>query len=78
VLKYAHKINNFSSLNLTKLDVLDKLDEIKIGVSYKIDGREINYIPGTLEELAGVKVDYETMPGWKSDISKINDYSKLP
>lgn len=56
-------INNLSSINLTKLDVLTGLEEIKIGVNYKINGDVIDYIPSTIEELAKVDVDYITLPG---------------
>jgi len=43
-------LNDFDSFNLTKIDVLDDLDEIKIGVNYKINGKVIDYMPSTLEE----------------------------
>ena len=42
-------LNDFDSFNLTKIDVLDDLDEIKIGVNYKINGKVIDYMPSTLE-----------------------------
>lgn len=58
-------INNYSSINLTKLDVLDKLDEIKIGVDYRLNGKVIDYMPSTLDEFSKVEVDYVTMKGWK-------------
>ena len=45
-------IQNLSSINLTKLDVLSEFDEVKIGANYKINGKVIDYIPSTLEELA--------------------------
>jgi adenylosuccinate synthase len=45
-------LNGFDSFNLTKLDVLDHLDEIKIGVNYRINGKVIDYMPSTLEEFA--------------------------
>jgi len=53
-IKYAHMICNFSSMNITKLDVLDQLAEIKIGIKYLINGKPIEYIPSTLEELSKV------------------------
>ena len=56
-------LNGFDSFNLTKIDVLDHLDEIKIGVNYKINGKKIDHMPSTLEEYAQVEVDYETLPG---------------
>ncbi len=63
VLKYSHLINDYSSINLTKLDILSELDEIKIGVEYRINGKAINYMPGTIDELSKVEVIYETMKG---------------
>lgn len=46
VLKYSHLINDYTALNLTKLDVLDDLDEVKIGVSYLVDGVKLESFPG--------------------------------
>jgi len=45
-------LNDFDSYNLTKIDVLDNLDEIKIGVNYKINRKKIEHMPSTLEEFA--------------------------
>jgi len=78
VLRYSHLINDYSSINLTKLDILSELDEIKIGIEYRINGKAINYMPGTIDELSKVEVIYETMKGWKKDISHITDFNKLP
>ncbi|XP_011004620.1 PREDICTED: adenylosuccinate synthetase, chloroplastic [Populus euphratica] len=78
-LKYVCQINGFSSLNLTKLDVLSEFSEIQIGVSYKqIDGTPVESFPGDLCLLEQLKVDYEVLPGWKSDISSIRKYADLP
>ncbi|KAI3742304.1 hypothetical protein L1987_59984 [Smallanthus sonchifolius] len=78
-LKYVCQINGFSSLNLTKLDVLSDLAEIKLGVSYKhSDGTPMNSFPADLSDLEQSKVDYETMPGWQADISSVRSYSDLP
>jgi len=77
-LRYTHLINNFTTLNLTKLDVLSNLDEIKIGVAYKYKGAVLESYPSSLEVLSGVTVEYETMPGWKSDISKARYLEDLP
>ncbi|PIA28823.1 hypothetical protein AQUCO_06600029v1 [Aquilegia coerulea] len=78
-LKYSCQINGFSSLNLTKLDVLSNFSEIKLGVSYKaIDGTPIESFPGDLRTLEQLKVEYEVLPGWQSDISSIRSYAELP
>lgn len=50
LLRYGNMINNYTSFNLTKLDVLSDLDEIKIGVDYVLNGQKIDYMPSTLLE----------------------------
>ncbi|OVA07007.1 Adenylosuccinate synthetase [Macleaya cordata] len=78
-LKYCCQINGFSSLNLTKLDVLSHLPEIQLGVAYKkIDNTPISSFPGDLHVLEQLKVEYEVLPGWQSDISSIRNYEELP
>lgn len=80
VLQYSHALNNFASLNITKLDVLSDLAEIKIGVRYHLDGKALpaGFMPSTLADYSRVTVEYETLPGWKCDISKVQTYEELP
>ena len=80
VIQYGHMINNYQSINLTKLDILDDLDEVKIGVAYKINGTRLlpGQMPSTLEDLYKVEVEYETMPGWKESIENCTDFDSLP
>lgn len=61
-------LNDFDSYNLTKIDVLDEFDEIKIGVNYLIDGKRIEHMPSTIEEYKKVTVQYITMPGFNLNI----------
>ncbi|KAF8733805.1 hypothetical protein HU200_014655 [Digitaria exilis] len=78
-LKYCCQINGFSSLNLTKLDVLTGLKEIKLGISYYTDdGNTVQSFPADLDLLEKIKVKYEALPGWEEDISSIRDYNALP
>ncbi|GAB4843837.1 Adenylosuccinate synthetase 2, chloroplastic [Ancistrocladus abbreviatus] len=78
-LKYSCQINGLSALNLTKLDVLSDLPEIQLGVAYKdVDGMPIKSFPADLRVLEHLKVDYEVLPGWQSDISTIRNYADLP
>lgn len=78
-LKYCCQINGFSSLNLTKLDVLSELSEIQLGISYWTpDGTPVKSFPADLSLLEQIKVEYETIPGWMCDISSVRDYSDLP
>nr|CAD1837693.1 unnamed protein product [Ananas comosus var. bracteatus] len=78
-LKYCCQINGFSSLNLTKLDVLSGLPELKLGVSYSLDGgKKVESFPADLHVLNEIQVNYEVLPGWESDISSIRNYDDLP
>ena len=78
-LRYACVVNGFSFLNITKLDVLSELEEIKIAVEYRLpDGRSLNFFPADLDVLEKAEVVYETLPGWQSDISNIRKYEDLP
>lgn len=71
VVRYSHMLNDYSSINITKLDVLDSLDEVKIGVEYRINGKKIDHMPSTLDELKQVEVVYETMPGLIKKLSYV-------
>ncbi|KIK41418.1 hypothetical protein CY34DRAFT_13050 [Suillus luteus UH-Slu-Lm8-n1] len=78
VMKHSCLINGYDSLNLTKLDVLDEVEDIKIGVKYMIDEKELQYFPADLDVLAKVTVVYVTLPGWKTQISSITSFDDLP
>jgi len=80
VLKYSHQINGYSSLNLTKLDVLDDLETLKIGVAYKVNGQLLppGMMPATLTDLAKVEVVYESLPGWQQSIAHCRKFEELP
>ncbi|EST08078.1 Adenylosuccinate synthetase [Kalmanozyma brasiliensis GHG001] len=78
MMRYSCLINGYTSLNLTKLDVLDQLKELKIAVGYVIDGKELPSFPADLEVLAKVEVQYKTLPGWQEDISKATTWEELP
>jgi adenylosuccinate synthase len=76
--RYAAEINGFTSVALTKLDVLDALDEIKVCVGYKLDGREIKSFPAVSQDLRRIEPVYATLPGWKSSTEGITEADKLP
>ncbi|KAK9411829.1 adenylosuccinate synthetase isozyme 2 [Crotalus adamanteus] len=78
LLRYAHMINGFTALALTKLDILDVFPEIKIGVAYRLDDKIIPHFPANQEVLNKVEVQYETFPGWKKDISNARTFDELP
>lgn len=78
VVRYACLINNLDTLVVTKLDVLDELDEIRICVGYEREGKILDRFPMQMSVLEEVTPTYETHPGWKTDTSKIQDYQDLP
>lgn len=78
VAKYSCMINGYSHLNLTKLDVLTGLPTLQIATSYRYKESPVKSFPSSLEVLKDVEVEYEEMPGWKEDISKVCEFSDLP
>ena len=76
--KYAAELNGFDSVALTKLDVLDALEEIKVCVGYEIDGKRIDTFPAVSYELAKIKPIYETLKGWQSETLGITKVEDLP
>jgi adenylosuccinate synthase len=79
VLRYSNLINGYTSLNLTKLDVLDTLPLIKIAVGYSIDGVPLDsFFPADLALLDKVEVEYVEMEGWMSSIEEVKVYEDLP
>ncbi len=65
-------------LALTKLDILDGFDEIKVCVGYRLDGRDIDYLPGGERAQARVEPIYETIDGWQEPTAKARSWAELP
>ncbi|MEB3321646.1 MAG: adenylosuccinate synthase, partial [Synechococcaceae cyanobacterium] len=63
--RYAVEVNGLDCLAITKLDVLDELDEIQVCVAYELGGRRIEYFPSSAEDFARCRPVYETLPGWQ-------------
>ena len=76
--RYAAEINGFTSVALTKLDVLDALDEIKVCVGYELNGKRCESLPSVSQDLRKVTPIYETLPGWKTETLGITDLTELP
>ncbi|MDQ3129319.1 MAG: adenylosuccinate synthase, partial [Acidobacteriota bacterium] len=76
--KYAAELNGFNSVALTKLDVLDALEEIKVCVGYEIDGARVDTFPAVSQDLQRIKPIYETLEGWKSETLGITKIEDLP
>jgi adenylosuccinate synthase len=78
MLRHAMRLNSLTEFALTKLDVLDTFDEVKVCVAYKINGKVVKNYPDTVELLAQVEPVYETLPGWKTSTEGITKFSDLP
>ena len=72
------KISGINGIALTKLDVLDELDEIKICIAYELQGKKIDYLPAAVDDQLKVKPVYKSFKGWKSSTKGIKDFDKLP
>lgn len=77
-LRRSIQINGVSGLCMTKLDVLDGLDEVKLCVGYKIDGKSVDLLPRGAAEVARCEPVYETFGGWKESTIGITQWSELP
>jgi adenylosuccinate synthase len=77
-LRYAAMVNGIESIAITKLDVLGAFDEIKICVNYQQNGKQLKHFPSDVRTLETVTPIYETVPGWKKDISSCTKFNELP
>ena len=78
MLRHAVRVNSLTELALTKLDVLDTFDEVKVCIGYRIDGQLVHGYPDRSEVLAQVIPDYVTLPGWKTELRSCRSVDDLP
>lgn len=78
MVRFAGQLNGMTSLALTKLDVLDDLEKIKICVGYEFKSKKVSYYDGDSDFLSKIKPVYKTMKGWKSSTRGITSFEKLP
>jgi adenylosuccinate synthase len=78
VAKYAVRVNGLTGIALTKLDVLDAFDTIRICTGYAYDGKILDELPANLEVFGNCRPVYEEMPGWKTDLSAARCFADLP
>lgn len=76
VVRYTAMVNGYTSLCLTKMDILDTMKEIKVGVGYKLNGKKIDYFPSSVADR--VEVEYTTLPGWQCNIEECRKFDELP
>ena len=72
------KISGITGIALTKLDVLDELEEIKMCIGYELDEKKLDYLPATSEDQFNIKPIYQIFPGWKSSTQGIRNIEELP
>jgi adenylosuccinate synthase len=76
--RYAARVNGLSAMIITKLDILDTLDEIPVGMEYEYQGKRFTSFPADVELLDELKVHYRVLPGWKHSTFGLREFSKLP
>jgi adenylosuccinate synthase len=78
LISFAAKINGFTEIAITKLDVLDEFKTLKICTHYVLNGKKVKYNDGTAEWLFKVKPIYKIMPGWQKSTKGVKNYNELP
>ncbi len=77
-LKYACLTNAITSLVMTHIDVYDEMDEVKVCVAYKIDGKETKEFPSSANELTRAQPVLKSFKAWKTSLSSVKEYESLP
>ncbi|MBV9268767.1 MAG: adenylosuccinate synthetase, partial [Acidobacteriaceae bacterium] len=77
-LRYTAEVNGFDSLIITKLDVLDDLDEVPVCIAYEVDGARITHMPASTRRMEAIKPVYERLPGWKQSTRNASTIDQLP
>ncbi len=72
------KVSGINGIALTKLDVLDELEEIKMCIAYELDGKQVDYLPAAVDDQLKVEPIYKSFKGWKSSTKGIKNFEKLP
>ncbi|MCX6168770.1 MAG: adenylosuccinate synthase [Ignavibacteriales bacterium] len=78
LLNYSKMINGIERAAITKLDVLSYFDNIKVCVGYEINGKRLKSFPTNENQMMQVTPIYESLPGWKSELSNLTSYDQLP
>lgn len=78
MLRHAVRLNSLTEIALTKLDILDTFDTVRVCVGYEVEGREITGYPDDLMVLAKAEPRYVDLPGWKTSVRSVRTYSDLP
>jgi len=76
--RYGARVNGLSAMIITKLDILDTLEEIPVGMEYEYQGKRFTSFPADVDILDQIKVHYRVLPGWKQSTFGLTEFSKLP
>jgi len=76
--RHSMIVNGFHSIALTRIDILDDLDELQVCVAYELDGERVDHVPSQIEDLARCQPIYEGMSGWKVPTGDAQDWRDLP
>jgi adenylosuccinate synthase len=76
--RFSTRINGFTGVAITRLDILDIFPRLKICVGYKLDGHTIDYFPGNVATLERCQPIYEELPGWQTPTTNIREFEQLP
>ena len=76
--RYGARVNGLSAMVITKLDILDTLEEIPVGMEYEYQGKRFTSFPADVDILDQIKVHYRVLPGWKQSTFGLTEFSKLP
>jgi adenylosuccinate synthase len=78
LLRYTAMVNGFDTLLITKLDVLDQLDEIPVCTGYRLQGADVTEMPATYRALEAIEPVYQMLPGWKTSTRRVTRWEDLP
>jgi adenylosuccinate synthase len=76
--RYGTRVNGLTAMIITKLDILDTLEEIPVGMEYEYQGKRFTSFPADVDILDEIKVHYRVLPGWKQSTFGLQEFSKLP
>jgi adenylosuccinate synthase len=77
-LRYSQRVNGYSAINITKLDVLNGLPKIRVGTKYLLNGKELDHMPESLAQYQQVQVEYQELPGWNCSLEACRTWADLP
>ena len=78
VVSHTRRVSGLTGISVNLLDVLSGIETLKLCTAYKLDGKEIKFVPSTIKEFERCEPVYEEMPGWEEDITKVASFEELP